>query len=161
MSSVVSGLIGGLIAVALTAYIANRVGKSGTDGRLSFGPFMWGLGIACFVLALLPVISTIYFGHNREFWAKAALFAGFGLGAIYCFGEAALVRGKFDENGIEFHTPWTGTKREKWQDLQSVELNDWCSWYTLTFKSGSKVRLSRYLSGHLSVLEAIGSRGEF
>lgn len=103
-----------------------------------FGPFMWGLGIACLVLALLPVISTIYFGHNREFWAKAALFVGFGLGAIYCFGEAALFRGKFDGNGIEFHTPWTGTKREKWQDLQSVELNDWCSWYTLTFKSGAR-----------------------
>ena len=33
-------------------------------------------------------------------------------------------------------------KSEKWKGLVSVELNDRASWYTLPFKSGSKIRLS-------------------
>jgi len=37
-------------------------------------------------------------------------------------------------------------------------LNDWCSWYTLKFKSGKTIRLSRYLSGHLSALELAAER---
>lgn len=153
MSSVVSGLIGGAIAVALTAYIAKRVGKAGAPGQLRFGTFMWIVAVACLAFALLPLALTLFLGHDKELWAKIGLFVGFGIGALYCFGEAALVRGTFDKEGIVFSTPWTGLKREKWKDLVSIELNDWCSWHTLSFRSGNKIRLSRYLHGHLSALE--------
>lgn len=154
MSGVVSGLIGGVIAVALTTYIAKRVGRSGQPGQLRFGPFMWGLGVVCLVFAIFPIAVTLLAGHDRDFWAKIGLFVGFGGGGIYCLLEVALVRGSFNEEGIHFTTPWTGTKNEKWCDLVSLELNDWCSWYTFTFRSGAKIRLSRYLNGHLSALEA-------
>jgi len=154
MSGVVSGLIGGAIAVALTTYIAKRVGRSGHPGQLKFGPIMWGLGVVCLTLAIFPIAVTLLAGHDKDFWAKVGLFVGFGAGGIYCLLEAALVRGSFDDEGIHFTTPWTGTKNEKWRDLVSLELNDWCSWYTITFSSGAKIRLSRYLNGHLSALEA-------
>lgn len=160
MSAVVSGLLGGAIAVALTTYVARRVGRSAAPGQLRFGMFMWVLAVACSALSLLPVAMTLL-GNDKDLWAKIALSAGFGVGAVYCFGEAAFVRGSFDEEGISFSTPWTGLKRERWSDLESVEVNDWTSWYTLTFKGGSKIRLSRYLSGHLSALEIIGSVREF
>lgn len=95
----------------------------------------------------------MFWDHDKDFWAGVGLLVGFGSGAIYCFGEAAFVRGSFDEEGITFSTPWTGLKQEKWKDLSSVESNDGCAWYTLTFRSGKKIRLSRYLDGHLSALE--------
>ena len=153
MSGVISGLIGGAIAVAVTAYVSRKVGRSGEPGQLRFGGFMWILGFGCLALALLPVALTVWGGDDKELVAKLLLFIGFGTGTIYCFGEVAFVHGTFDEEGIYFSTPWTGKKREKWADLVSIELNDWCSWYTLTFSSGSKIRLSRYLEGHLSALE--------
>lgn len=154
MSSIVSGLIGGVVAVALTSYIANRVGKSGEKGQLSFGPFLWGLAFACLAFSLFPLAFILLGDHHKEFWAKFGLFVGFGAGAIYCFGEVIFVRGRFDDHEIHFSTPWTGQKDERWCDLVSVQENDWCNWYTLTFKSGAKIRFSRYLSGHLSALEA-------
>ncbi len=160
MGGVISGLIGGAITVAITAYVARAVGRAAAPGVLKFGVFMWLLASLCLALALLPVASTVLAGHDREFWAKVALFAGFGLGSAYCFAEAALVRGRFNEQGIEFSTPWTGEKSEKWSNLTSVEFNVWCSWYVLTFKSGSKIRLSQYLGGHLSALAAAGKSGE-
>jgi hypothetical protein len=52
------------------------------------------------------------------------------------------------------------SKQERWSDLVSVKLNDSANWYTLTFKSGNKIRLSRYLSGHLSALEMASAQRE-
>jgi integral membrane sensor domain MASE1 len=139
MSAVLSGLIGGVVAVVVTSLIAKSVGKTAPEGQLRFGIFLWVLGVACLVLALLPVAITVFGGHQKDFWAKVGLLVGFGIGGIYCLAEVALVRGSFDAEYIEFSTPWTGTKRELWKDLVSVELNDWCSWYTLTFRSGKKI----------------------
>ena len=161
MISILSGLIGGIIAALLTTYIAKRVGKASTPGHLGFGPFMWLLGVACLAFALLPIAQTLFWNHDKDLWAKIGLFVGFGAGAVYCIAEAAFVRGTFNDEGIEFSTPWTGLKRETWEDLESLELNAWCSWYTLTFKSGTKIRLSRYLGGHLSALEMADARQEF
>lgn len=114
---------------------------------------MWVLGVACLPLVLFPIVITVFYGHEKEFWAKVALFMGFGIAAAYCFGEAALVRGTFDEQRLTFSTPWTGRKSESWNDLLSIEFIGLCSWYLLTFKSGAKVRLSTFLGGHLSAVE--------
>ena len=153
MEAVAGGLIGGAIAIVIASYVVSRAGRRNERGRLRFGAFLWMLGGICLVFALLPAASTLA-GNQGQFGAKAALFVGFGIGAIYCYLEAAFVRGSFDDEGIEFSTPWTGAKREKWRDLESIELNGWCYWYTLTFKSGKKIRLSCYLNGHRPALEA-------
>jgi hypothetical protein len=155
MTAIISGLIGGIVAVAVTTWIARRAGSAVVPGQLRFGPFIWVLAVACLAFALFPLLHTVFWNDGEDHWAKALLFVGFGLGAVYCFGEAAFVRGTFDEKGIVFSTPWTGLKREKWEDLQYLELNAWCNWYTLTFRSGSRIRLSCYLSGHMSALEAV------
>lgn len=153
MSAVINGLIGGAIAMVLTTYVSRRVGKATVSGQLRFGMFMWILAVACLGLSLLLIAVTML-GNNKDFWAKAALSIVAGAGALYCFGEAAFVRGEFDDERITFSTPWTGSKTETWMDLKSATLNDWAGWYTLTFKSGTKIRLSRYLSGHISALES-------
>jgi hypothetical protein len=88
ISAIISGLIGGAIAVALTTYVAQRVGKTTVPGQLRFGWVMWLLAVACLGFSLLPVVMTVL-GNDKEFGAKAALFIGFGTGAFYCFGEAA------------------------------------------------------------------------
>lgn len=153
MSSIINGLIGAAIAAALTTYIAKRAGKAVAPGQLQYGLFVWALAFASLAFALLPVALTVVGGHDKDFWAKIALFVGFGSAALYCFGEAAFVRGRFDEDEIVFSTPWTGLKREKWKNLASLELNATCSWHTLTFRSGKKIRLSLYLGGHAHALD--------
>ncbi|WP_428772210.1 hypothetical protein [Vibrio sp.] len=148
---IISGLLGAIVAVYMTAYISKQAGES-EAGQLRYTKFMWGLAITCLLLALLPIGLTLA-GHHKELWAKVSLFVGFGSGAIYCFGEAKFVHGSFDQEGIIFSTPWTGLKKEKWANISSIKLSDMCGWYILTFKSGNKIRLSKYLSGHKSALE--------
>lgn len=100
--------------------------------------------------------SFLYFGSEGQLLARLFLLLGFGLAAIYCFGEAAFVKGSYNDEEIEFFTPWTGLKKETWNNLESIEFNSWVSWYTLSFRSGKRIRLSRYLSGHLSLLDLLG-----
>ncbi|WP_326532796.1 hypothetical protein [Pseudorhodoferax sp.] len=155
MNSIISGLIGGLAAALVTSYVAKRVGRGLAPGQLRYGTFMWGLAIVCLAFAVLPIAIPLPAGLSEDLWTKVGLFLGFGSGAAYCFGEAAWVKGTFDHRSITFTTPWTGTRHERWQDLVSVQLNEWCSWYVLTFQSGAKIRLSTCLGGHLAVLDAI------
>jgi hypothetical protein len=159
MRSIISGLVGGLVAAMLTAYIAKRIGKASTPGTLKFGPVLWVIGACCLAFAVF-VAMTFFAERDKDVWARVALIAGFGAGAIYCFAEAVFTRGRYDENGITFSTPWTGSKQEKWPDLVSITLNEWASWYTLTFRNGNTIRLSRYLSGHLSALEMASAQSE-
>ena len=81
------------------------------------------------------------------------------MGTVYTFGEAFKVYGRFDERSIQFHSPWTGSKDELWLNLQHVEFSAIANWYTLTFDSGEKIRLSALLCGHGLVINHVKSLG--
>lgn len=160
-SGVLSGIIGGVIAVIICSIISSKVSHKSKSGQLKFGLIVSGLFWSCLfiVLVCLYVLLFTSFNQERDFLPLLGLIAGFGIGAIYSFGEAFKVQGKFDSEMIEFHTPWTGSKNEKWADLESAKFNASANWYTLTFKSGSKIRLSALLTGHGLVLDHVKSLG--
>jgi hypothetical protein len=158
---IASGLLGGLIASLLTAIVARRVERAGNPGELKYGSFLLWLGVGCVFLGLFPVIQTLVYGNEKEPIAKFLLIV-FSFGAaIYCFLEALCVKGRFDGEGIEIQSPWTGSKVGKWKDLRSVKANDFWGWYTLDFGGGNKIRLSRYLNNHRAALELGGQKDDF
>ena len=162
-TSIISGIIGGVVAIFLGTFIAKRVKSAKVHGQLKFNSFMLILGVCCFAIVLLAVWALFNDADAREdtteLFSIIGLFVGFGFATIYVFGEYFGVRGDFDSNSIEFNTPWTGRKTERWEDLESLRLNAMASWYVLTFKSGKKIRLSTYLSGHGDVVELLESKG--
>lgn len=157
--NIIIGLVAGLAAALLCAYIEKNARKSNKKGRLEFGVSMLLLAFSCLFFVLLS--SFIFFKKTvlddaiSQVLALVLLFVGFGISAIYCFGEYFKTRGTFDNTGIYFHTPWTGDKSEKWGDLQSIEHNSWGNWYVLTFKSGDKIRLSNLIHGHGEILKIL------
>jgi hypothetical protein len=123
---------------------------------------MVGLGCSC--LAGVGFAAWSFF-NNSGIWldrgeliAVIGLFVGFGLCACYCFAEYFNTRGTYDENVIDFSTPWTGRKAEQWGDLESVTLSS-AGWYVLTFRTGTKIRLSTMLGGSHGVLELLDQKG--
>ena len=155
---IVSGIIGGVIATVLIPYIARRVGTANVPGQLGYGPLAWILAFCFLAMAIFPIAMTLFWNHHQQFWAKAGLSIGFGIAAICSFAEAALVRGHYDDKELTLYTPWTGLKRGSWTDLKSIQRNDWGGWYSLTFRDGTRIRLSRLLGGHLSALQKAGVR---
>lgn len=162
-SSIISGLIGGVVAVILCTYISKNVRIAKVEGELQFGTFLVMFAWCCIGIVVFALWA---FFNDKDAWEKPSelysvigLFFGFGFSSIYCFGEYFKVRGKFDDHGIDFYTPWTGRKTEKWAELESVEFNSLANWYVLKFTSGKKIRLSGLLSGHGDVLEIIKAKG--
>jgi len=162
-SSLISGLIGGLASIVICTYISKSLRNSSDSGQLRFGTFLVVLAWCCFAFVLL---ATWAFFYDADAWEKPSelysiigLFLGFGVAAIYCFGEYFKVHGFYDEKGIDFHTPWTGSKIEKWENLTSAKFNSTANWYTLSFKSGKIIRLSNLLGGHGGVLKLLETKG--
>jgi hypothetical protein len=162
-SSIISGLIGGLVSVALCAYISAKVRGSAEQGTLRYGSWLVVLAWCC--LAFVALAAWALFNdldvweERSELFSVIGIIVGFGAGAAYCFAEYFLTRGTYDEQGIDFCTPWTGRKAESWNDLGAVEFNANASWYVLTFRSGSKIRISSLLSGHGGVWSVLEARG--
>jgi hypothetical protein len=162
-SSIVSGLIGGLVSLALCAYISSKVRGAAQPGTLRYGTWLVVLAWCC-VAFVGFAMSAFFYDRNvwedpTELWSVVGLIAGFGLAAVYCFGEFFATRGAYDDNGIDFHTPWTGRKTERWDDLNEVAFNSQASWFVLTFRSGRKVRISTLIGGHGDVLALLDARG--
>lgn len=162
-SIIISGLIGGIISIALCTYVSTKVRNTNKDGELKFGWFLVAVAWGCLAFVILSIYAFFYdddaWSKPGELFSIIGIFIGFAAGAIYLFGEYFKVRGTFDEEGISFHTPWTGSKKEKWEDLKSIKFNSFTNWYVLTFNSGQRIRLSTLLSGHGSVLDLLRRKG--
>ena len=158
-----SGLIGGLVAIIIGAIFTSAAKRKTTNGELKHSLLILVLALACLAFSLFSVWVFFYEENIHEktsdLIAVLGLFFGFGIAALACFAEYFKVKGRFDSAGIEFHTPWTGIKKENWDDLISAKFNASMSWYTLEFRSGKKVRLSSYLQGHGEVLAILKERG--
>jgi hypothetical protein len=162
-SSVISGLIGGLVSVAIVTYISAKVRGSAEQGALRYGSWLMVLGWCCFAFVGLATWALFYdydvWERRSELFSVIGLLVGFGAGAVYCFAEYFSTRGTYDDQGIDFRTPWTGRKTESWSDLREVTFNDQASWYVLTFHDGKKIRISKMLGGHGGVLSLLAERG--
>ena len=160
-SGLIGGVIGGILSVIICGYVSSKVSHKSNDCQLKFGTIISSLFWLCLVIVCISFYALFFTNVDIEngFLPIMGLVTGFSIGAIYSFGEAYKVRGKFDSESIEFHTPWSGSKHEKWSDLVSVKFNATANWYTFTFNSGAKVRLSALLTGHGLVVDHVKSLG--
>lgn len=162
-SSIISGLIAGLLAVVICTLVAKAARRKNTNDELKHGPLIFILAFACMAFSIFAAWVFVFdedvHEQSSELVAVLLLFFGFGMAAIACFAEYFKVSGTFDSNNISFYTPWTGFKKETWEDLVAAKFNGSMYWYTLEFKSGKKIRLSAYLLGHGEVLEIVNKRG--
>lgn len=150
-------MVCGVITTVVLTFISIKMRKSNTDGELRFGIVILIVALLCLFLASIPTYFFwgYFFGDEKasQLPALTSIFLMFGAASIYCFGEYFGAYGKYDNQTIEFVTPWTGKKKEQWSDLDSIEFVSWANWYLLTFKSGDKIRLSNLLYGHADVVK--------
>jgi len=162
-SSIISGLIGGVVATLIGVVATKAARRKITHGELKHSALIFILAIVC--IGLSAFAAWLFFYDNKvhqktsELISFIGLFVGFGLSGLACFAEYFKVQGVFDSDRIEFYTPWTGRKTELWDNLVSAKFNSAMYWYTLKFKSGKTIRLSSYLLGHGEVLAILKARG--
>lgn len=150
-----SGVIGGMIAAVLLAYFSRRAAFAGAPGQLRFGWAMRGLGALCALATLGLAYIMSFTDHRGQYVSLSILIAICALFTVYTLGETYGTKGTFDSAGIAFRSPWAGLRTQQWSDLVGVRLRPSMSWWVLTFRDGSKIRLSTWLEGHGAVLEHI------
>jgi len=152
-----------VVAKLISKLVTKTAIKKATNGELKHGLPILYLAIACLLFSLFAAWAYFFDDdvqkRTSDVIATTFLFWGFGIATLSCFAEYFKVKGSFDNVGIEFYTPWTGAKKEKWENLYHAEFNDTMHWYTIEFKSGKKVRLSGYLLGHGEVLKILKGQG--
>ncbi|MFT5297697.1 MAG: hypothetical protein ACI9YH_003734 [Colwellia sp.] len=160
-SGLIGGIIGGVISIILCGIVSSKISHKSNDGQLKFGVIISSLFWLCLVIVLICLYVLVFtdINYDRDLFPIIGLIIGFGLGAVYSYGEAYKVRGIFDVDSISFHTPWTGSKNEKWSNLESIKFNSSANWYILAFNSGAKIRLSALLTGHGLVVDHVKSLG--
>ncbi len=130
---------------------------------LSFGisPIIVALVFAVFsIVAISGSIVQIQSNEGTEKITIAILLAiNFTIIAIYLISDRFKVKGQYDDKIIFFHTPWTGTKQEKWEDLVSLTFNKRYKWYKLTFKSGAIIRFANGLKGQYEAIDSLVDNG--
>ena len=156
-------LIIGVLSLMTLAYFTKKSIYAATPGKLRFGSFIKGLGLACLVFSVIPlaVLLTGNYEIERpgETTALIALTLGFGVVAIGLIAEGFFVKGRFSDEAIHFKSPWTGIKDERWSDLESLSFNRLFQWYTLKFESGAVIRISTFLGGHTHLLKLLQAQG--
>lgn len=72
-SSIISGLIGGLIAILVGYYVVKKNKNIDSEGKLYFGNLVLGIGVFCLLLSVFA-FSAFFFDDDvwqepTEFWA--------------------------------------------------------------------------------------------
>jgi len=160
-SGTIGGIIGGIVSIILCGYVSSKISHKSNDGQLKFGLLISSLFWMCLLIVGACLYGLFFADINleRDLYPIVGLIVGFGLGAIYSYGEAFKVHGQYNENSIQFYTPWTGHKDELWVNLDKVKFNSTDNWYTLSFKNGAKIRLSALLGGHGLVIDHVKTLG--
>jgi hypothetical protein len=163
LASVISSLVAGLVSAAIARWWSARGRADAVYGELRYGSGLAVLGVGCLAVASFAAVTYLLDAEVRRspggVGAGVVLVAGFGLGAVYCLAEYLFVRGSYDDEGIELAAPWTGQRREKWRDLQSVTYSAPMRRWVLKFRSGRVMRVSRSLRGYAGVLETLAESG--
>ena len=155
----ISGAIGGIVAVLLMTYLSKRSARTGEPGQLKYGWFLKGMGIFCALVTGGLTYVILFTDHRGQYVSLTCLILLFGLSAVYLLGEGFGTHGRFDAEGIEYRTPWSGHKAQEWSNLREVHFSEAMKWYVLTFADGTKIRISNVVHGHGPLLEQVRSLG--
>ncbi len=133
--------------------------NSKNKGNLGYSLVMkiMALFIFFFTVVVFYIFITKSYQINTlgETTALISLMVFFGVGTIYAIGDAFFVYGNFNKKYIEFYSPWLGLRKQKLIDLEAYSYNRIATWYVLSFKDGTKIRISAYLDGYGDLMRLI------
>jgi Bacterial PH domain len=100
-----------------------------------------------------PVIAAGVMYYTFPYWKLGIAFSAFFL-AMFCLPAVTLLRRvTVSSNGIEVRSPWIGTRRLGWNDVDSLTYRRWGRSIVITSKCGQRFVVPGTLAG-MSAFEA-------
>jgi len=166
MTAATAGYVGGLIAVALIAYLASTAAAHARnvagrrvlyyDGRVKL------LGWVLFAM-IAPIVafflySALHIPTNQAPLAvtASAVFISLALFLVLEFHRVTIT---FDATSIFCQSPWRRSRVIAWADVVSIKYSPALRWYVVKTKAHGTIRLNSMLSGLHEFLTEAQRRG--
>lgn len=162
IASIVKELLEGAVAYVFIDSVAERR-RHGAGKTLTHGWEMAIVGFGALAMALAMSVSVLFWTDSvisdpADAPPLLILASLFGLGSACLLLEYFVVKGKYDDVGIRFRTPWRGRTEAAWSDLHSVRFSSISKWYVLKFAGGKTIRVSTFIDGHGDLIRWIAKR---
>ena len=166
MTAATAGYIGGLIAVALVAYLASTVMARARnvagrkvlyyDGRVKL--LGWVLFAMIAPLVTFFLYSALHVPANQVPLAltASAVFISLALFLVLEFHRVTIA---FDATSIFCQSPWRRSRVIPWADVMSIKYSPSLRWYVVKTKAHGTIRLNNILSGLHEFLAEADRRG--
>lgn len=161
LSSLVAGVaVSAMAAAAKRARpsIDPRTGNPRLRYPLSHRLILWLLTAGLALAIVVPVIAK---PENRSPKALINIAAILGLFVpllAYLLPETSRVSITWSHEEIVSHSPWTGTRVVRWQDVARVRFSHVAACFVIESRSGTVVRVSTMLSGLPAFAKALRER---
>lgn len=159
-----SGVVGGLISIALLQLFANRAARRNAEAVGGKQVLRYGSGVRMMGwIALVLGLSALYVASLGTAEGPAVRWTGAGCFFAAClmlFLEFRCVAIWIDGDGIETRSPWRKARRIPWTAVRSYGYSDVNYWHRLTTEGFGIVRVSSLLSGVESLHEILLTRAE-
>ena len=161
MSPAVSGLIGALIATALTTYIARsraRVVNGETVLRQPWFLLLLWIPLTS-VFATFAVLNALGASRVNSYAVAVTVPAVLTLVGAYLSLEALFVTVVLGRDSLRASTPWRGHREIPWDDIVHASFSSAMGWYVLRTRTHGVVRVSGMLKGARQLEDILTARG--
>ena len=146
-----------LAAVAIVVPLALALLSRGSLASVSPGEIRYGRLFRWFSLLIglvpsLAVLTIVLFGQKRplrpdERLPVVLLVVMFPAIALPLVVEFFRVRHRYDDQSLEFRSPWSKPRRIAWVDVQSVRWRRFVKWFDIKTNTGVVIHLTPWLAG--------------
>ncbi|PID66967.1 MAG: hypothetical protein CR975_00245 [Gammaproteobacteria bacterium] len=152
-------IVTAVLVIAILGYLMHHAKYSKNKGNLSYDLTMKVIAVLVFLFAMIPLYAFLtksyQMNKSGEMTALICLMVFSSVAAIYAIGDTFFVYGNFNNKDIAFYSPWRGLRKQKLIDLETYSYNSIAAWYVLSFKDGTKIRISTYLGGYGHLIKLI------
>ena len=147
-------------AVATTlGYLSKQARVESNDGQLRYGSAASAIGWLSLLITAGILFVTFFVDHDGQYVPLALMAAMFGFLGVWLVLETCATKGYFDDKQISISSFWAKTRSGYWVDLQEARFKKNGQCFEFLFSDGTKIQLSKILSGHRAVCQHVESLG--
>lgn len=156
---IISGVIGGLVAVAIISWLARDAATAQTDGLLCYGRKTRAIAVGLLLIALFIGYAALRASPDQRVIAAVvavALLAG----GIWFVVETFCFQARVTDTHLIVRSPWRGVREVPWEAVEGYSFSEVNRWHVLHTRGYGKVRLSVLLEGVDQVAEKLGRHAD-
>lgn len=140
-------------------YLSKQANDASTNGQLRYGSAARAIGWLSSLIAAGILLVTFLVDHGGQYVPLALMATLFSTIGLWLIIETYTTKGCFDDKRISISSFLTKPKIGNWVELTDARFKKNGQCFEFLFSDGTKIQLSKLLSGHRAVCQHVVSLG--